>query len=66
MTKEITREYFEIPNEKKALLSILNVTSFKIIIFKIIYDGNDISLQSQNLNNRKGNKIPLNEFLIKI
>ena len=68
MTKEITREYFEITNEKKTLLSILNVTSFKIIIFKIIYDGNDISLQSQNLNNRKvkGNKIPLNEFLIKL
>ena len=67
MAKKITREYFEIPDEKKSLLSILNEISFKILIFKVIYDGNDIYLEPKNLKNKKskGNKILLKEFLSK-
>lgn len=67
MTKEITRQYFKIPNEKKPYLSILDEISFNFLMFKIIYDGNDIYLCQQNLNTKKskGNKILLKKLLFR-
>ena len=70
MTKEITREYFEIFNEfsPNTLLSILNDKSLKILTLKIIYDGSEIYLQPKNVLNKKEKdkrtSILLKDFLL--
>ena len=67
MINQKIRKYFQIPGENKLPLSILDENSFNPLLFKIIYDGNEIFIQPKNLNNanRKLNKILLKELLSK-
>ena len=66
MTKEISRNYFQIPDIKiPSSLLLLNEETLSFNSFKIIYDESNIILEDKKSKNKKGEpkKIVLGDFL---